>query len=274
MIDPKHKHSHFFIAIFTIFWIGFAVFYAIEQHGKKSSDMPSIMKRGVLRVCGEEDLFSFYEDGKIYQGFHYELAKAFADRHGLKLEYTGRSDFRDRLKMLESGRCDILAGPLPVVADYREVFAYTEPLYESNLVLVQRNKENNDGKRPIRDQILLADKRIAVTEHSPDIIRIHNLAQEISDSIHIRQYLGFDNESLIEGVSSGILDYMACDKYVARAYAKKYPRIDVKTTLGLTQYQAWAVGLGRKGTLDSLNAFIAEYKKSPAYARLLKKYME
>jgi hypothetical protein len=43
------------LAVFTAFWVVFALFYGLTQYSKKSNDLPKIVKRGVIRVCGEED---------------------------------------------------------------------------------------------------------------------------------------------------------------------------------------------------------------------------
>jgi membrane-bound lytic murein transglycosylase F len=269
MIKEHFKHSTFLLVLFTAFWVVFALFFGLKQCSKKSSDLPKIVKRGVIRVCGEEDLFSFYKDKKGFHGFHYELAKAFSDKYNLDLEYTSEIDFNKRVEMLVSGKCDIITGPLPVIAELRSAIAYTKPILKSYVVLVQRKEE---GKKPIRDQILLAGKSIAVTENSPNIPRIHNLANEISDSIHIREFIGHKNKDLIEAVSKGLLDFAACDRNVAQAYLTKYPNIDIKTNLGLLQFQAWAVRPEKNALFDSLNNFISEYKRSPAFTRLLEKY--
>jgi membrane-bound lytic murein transglycosylase F len=269
MIKKHFKYSAFLIILFTAFWIVFAFLFELNQYSKKSNDLPKIVKRGVIRVCGEEDLFSFYKDKKGFHGFHYELAKAFSDKYNLDLEYTSEIDFNKRIKLLTSGKCDIITGPLPVVAELQSSIAYTKPIIESYVVLVQRKEE---GEKPIRDQILLAGKSIAVTENSPNISRIHNLANEISDSIHIHEFIGHKNKDLIEAVSKGLITFAACDRYVAHAYLAKYPNIDIKTNLGLLQFQAWAVKPEKNALFDSLNNFISEYKRSPAFARLLEKY--
>lgn len=272
MIKHKHRHAYFLLALFIAFWVVFALIFGVKQCSKKSSDLPKIVKRGVVKVCGEEDLFSFYKDEKGFHGFHYELAKAFSDKYNLDLEYTCEANFNTRLKMLNSGKCDIMTGPLPVVSELRGKLAYTEPIYESSLVLIQRKKDYNNGEKPVRDQILLGGKTILIAAYSPNIPRIHNLANEISDSIFIREYIGQESKALIEAVAKGQADFAACDKYVAQSYLKAYPSIDIRTNLGFTQLQAWAVRPEKNSLLDSLNLFISEYKKSPAYTRLLKKY--
>ncbi|MDD4922293.1 MAG: transporter substrate-binding domain-containing protein [Bacteroidales bacterium] len=258
--------------MFISFWIVFAILFGLNQHSRKSSDLPRIIKRGVIKVCGEEDLFSFYMDKQGFQGFHYELAKAFADKYDLKLEYIGETDFRKRLKYLQSGQCDILSGPLPVVAELRGSIVYTEPILKSYHVLIQRKEKNNGGKRPIRDQLLLGGKSIAFTAYSPNIYRIRNLAIEISDPISISQFQGYSTEDLIKAVSNHLIDFAVCDQYVANSYLNQYTGIDIKTNVGFTQLQAWAVRPENNSLLDSLNLFITDYKKSPEFTRLLKKY--
>jgi len=274
MTKNRFRFSYLLVAVFTLFWVSFAVFHGMKQHSKKASDLPKIVKRGVLRVCGEEDLFSFYKDENGNNGFHYELAKAFADKYDLELHYFSENDFDKRLKILTTGKCDFISGPLPIIAELRGTLTYTEPIMESYLVLVQRKREFNKGKKPIRDQILLGRKYIAVTHNSPNIHRLHHLANEISDSIYIREFKRCTNKVLIDGLSKGLVDYVACDRYVAQSYLKTNPEIDIKTNLGLTQYQAWAVRPSKNTLLDSLNQFISVYKKSPAFARLLQKYSE
>jgi len=272
MIKTKHKHSYLLLVIFTTFWVLFAFLFGLKQCSKKSNDLPKIVKRGIIRVCGEEDLFSYYADKKGFHGFQYELAKAFSDKYNLDLEYTTETNLKKRINLLTSGKCDILTGPLPILSEFRGTISYTEPILKSYVVLVQRKKDFNDGKNPIRDQILLGGKKIAVTENSPYISRMHHLANEISDSIHIREFIGKKNKDLLIDVSRGLVDFAACDHFVAQSYLQKYPKIDIQTNLGLTHFQAWAVKPGKTTLLDSLNRFITEYKKSPAFARLLQKY--
>jgi membrane-bound lytic murein transglycosylase MltF len=188
------------------------------------------------------------------------------------LIYTSEIDFAKRLKLLTSGKCDIITGPLPVLSNLRSSISYTVPIFESYLVLVQRDTESNKGKKPIRDQILLGGKELIIVKNSPNIGRIHHLAAEISDSIYIRELIGRKSRDLMEAVSKGLADYAVSDRYVALSYLKVYPNLDIQTNLGLTQLQAWAVRPQKHTLLDSLNTFLTDYKKSPAFTRLLDKY--
>ena len=266
----KHLHPSFLLLYaFLAFWVAFALWLSIQEANKVAGDFPKIKKDGVLRVCGEEDLFSFYQQSF---GFYYEMSKAFAERHHLKLIYVGEASLSKRLKMLEDNQCDLLTGPLPVVSDLRKQVDFTKSILESKLVLIQRKSDKSRPNRLVRNQVDFSGKRIYICENRVHMQRLHHLAAEISDTIYIRTLMGYNSERMIAQVAAGFIDYAVCDKQVAKAYRRKYPTIDVETPVGFNQMQAWAVKPGRKALLDSLNVFITDYKKSPEFTRLIQKY--
>jgi membrane-bound lytic murein transglycosylase MltF len=260
------------IYAFLAFWAAFAIWLGVQEANRVAGDFPKIKKEGVIRVCGEEDLFSFYHQKDSTFGFYYEMTKAFADRHHLKLVYMGESSLSKRLKMLEDNECDLLTGPLAVVSDLRAQVDFTKSILESKLVLIQRKSNKEHSKDVVRNQVDFRGKRFYICENQIYSQRLHHLASEISDTIYISTMLGFDSERMIAQVAAGLIDYGVCDKQVAKAYRSKYPNIDVETPVGFNQMQAWAVKPGRKALLDSLNVFITEYKKSPEFSRLIQKY--
>ena len=270
MIDVSKKTVIYLFGIFLAFWIGFAIHRAFFYIDKYHGDYSRIVERKVIRVCGENDLFSYYSDNEGEHGFHYEMAKAFADIHKLKLEYKTESNFQKRLKMLETGKCDFITGPLPVITELHDNLIYTENIYRSRLMLIQRKKQNNIGL--IRNQTRLSGKPVYVPEGSPYISRLKSLSSEISDSITIRNIPVFGNEQLISLVSMRFCDFAICDEMVADSYLAKYYNIDVETPLSFNQFHAWAVKHGSNRLLDSLDMFISRYKKSPEFTRLFQKY--
>ncbi|HBL72636.1 MAG: transporter substrate-binding domain-containing protein [Bacteroidales bacterium] len=261
------KTSLILASFFVLGWLLFALLQQYTNRHEPHSDYPAIKNRGELRVCGEYDPFSFYTDDQGQHGFHYELAKAFAEAHGLTLVYMYEGTFRTRMQWLNTGRCDLLTGPLPILNSLRPTLAYTMPLYGSRLVLVQRRSD-----KPLRNQVNLADKTVSIASHSPYLVRISHLATEISDSIHVKEVRVFTHEELLKQVNDGKTDFAVMDEYMAKAWSKDYPELDIQTPLSLTQFQAWAVRPNSPQLLDSLNVFLEGYKKSRAYARLLKRY--
>jgi membrane-bound lytic murein transglycosylase MltF len=270
----KHLHpSMLILYAFLAFWTIFAIWMGIKEANRVAGDYPRIKKEGIIRVCGEEDLFSFYHQKDSTFGFYYEMTKAFADRHHLQLVYRAESSLSKRLEMLEDNECDLLTGPMPVVSDLRAQVAFTKSIIESKLVLIQRKSDKDNPNNVVRNQVDFSGKRLFICENQVYLQRLHHLAAEISDTIYISTLVGFDSERMIAQVAAGLIDYAVCDKQVAKAYRGKYPNIDVETPVGFNQMQAWAVKPGRKALLDSLNVFITDYKKSPEFSRLIQKYI-
>jgi len=268
MTNVSRKPILVILIIYILFWGSFVTFRLHENRYDPKADFPQIQRRGTLRVCGEYDLFSFYTDRHGQHGFHYELAKAFAEKHHLKLIYLYEPNFENRLRDITSGKYDILAGPLPVISELKSTIAYTVPIYLSRVMLVQQVSSD-----PLRNVVNLAKQHIAVPMSSPAIFRLQHIASEISDSIHFQQVPVFNNEELIRLVASGQKEYALLDEHVAMAYHKEFGHIDFNTPVSFSQFQAWAVKKGRTQLLDSLNVFLTAYKKSPAFARLMKKYL-
>jgi membrane-bound lytic murein transglycosylase F len=131
----------------------------------------------------------------------------------------------------------------------------------------------SESVNPIRNQLHLSGDPVFMPLGSPYKTRLHNLADEISDSINIREIPIVDSEQLFRLVSIGFCDFAVCDEQVAHAYSERFRHIDTKTPLSFSQFNAWAVNKGNYTLLDSLNGFISTYKKSPAFARLSKKYL-
>ncbi|MCX6307931.1 MAG: transporter substrate-binding domain-containing protein [Bacteroidia bacterium] len=270
----KYLHpSLLLLYAFLAFWMVFAIWLAVQEANKVAGDFPKIKEEGVLRVCGEKDLFSFYHQKDSTFGFYYEMSKAFAERHHLQLIYIGVSNLSRRLKMLEENQCDVLSGPLPVVSDLRKQVDFTKSILESKLVLIQLKSNKNNSNNVVRNLVDFSGKQIYICENEAYRQRLNHLAAEISDTIYVRILMGYDSERMIAQVAAGLIDYAVCDKQVAKAYREKYPSIDVETPVGFNQMQAWGVKPGRKALLDSLNVFLTEYKKSPEFSRLIKKYI-
>ena len=270
----KYLHpSLLLLYAFLAFWIGFAIWFGIQQANKVEGDFPKIKKEGLIRVCGEADLFSFYQHQDSTFGFYFEMAKAFADRHHIKLTYIGESSLSNRLKMLENNQCDLLTGPLAVVLDLRKDVDFTKSILESKLVLIQRRSGKNSPINLVRNQVDFRGKQIYICDNQSYMQRLQHLAAEIGDTIYIRTLLGYNSERMIAQVAAGLIDYAVCDKQVAKSFRAKYSNIDVETPVGFNQMQAWAVKPGRKALLDSLNVFITDYKKSPEFSRLIQKYI-
>jgi membrane-bound lytic murein transglycosylase MltF len=101
-------------------------------------DLDSIRKRGKLILLTENSASTYYLYKNQKKGFDYELVKAFAKHIGVALEVKTLDDVDEMFKMLNEGEGDIIASNLAVTPKRNTVVQFTEGLYTTRQILVQR----------------------------------------------------------------------------------------------------------------------------------------
>ena len=255
-----------------------AVLFSIRRCGKEEKpgghprDYAAIAKEGILRVATEYNSISFYVDGDTVSGFHYELIEAFARDKGLEVRITPIMSFDERLKGLSEGRYDIIAFGILATSELKDSLLLTSPIVLSKQVLVQRKENGENDSLYIHNQLDLAQRTLHVVKGSPSILRIHNLGNEIGDTIYIKEIEKYGPEQLISLVAHGDIDYAVCDESIARAVADSLPQIDINTAISFTQFYSWAVSKQSPTLLDSLDTWLDKFQKEEEYQKIYKKY--
>lgn len=137
---------------------------------------------------------------------------------------------------------------------------------------MQRKQEEGKDSLYIHNQLELGGKTLHVVKGSPALLRIHNLINEIADTIYIQEIDQYGPEQLMAMVSGGDIDYAVCDENIAKANIELYPNLDIDTDISFTQFYAWGVAKHAPLLLDSLNVWLDQYMKSEDYRKLYKKY--
>jgi membrane-bound lytic murein transglycosylase MltF len=139
--------------------------------------------------------------------------------------------------------------------------------------LVQRTEEANQGIKPIRNQLDLAQRRLYIPKDSPAKLRIENLSHEIGDTIYVSEDELYSTEQLIIMVAKGDIDFAVCDLQLAKKSATQFPGvIDIDTDISFTQLQSWAVRKNSPVLLDSINSWFNQIKQSGRYENIYKRY--
>lgn len=235
-------------------------------------DYPEIASSGVLRAVTEYNSISFHADGDTVSGFHYELLNAFAHSKGLQPEITPEMSFSKRLKGVQTGKYDILANSTVVTSESKDSLLFTQPIVLNKQVLVQRKPDGENDSLYIHSQLELGRKTLHVVKGSPAIFRIHNLSNEIGDTIYINEVEKYGQEQLLAMVAHGDLDYAVCDESIARASLNDFPQLDIETAVSFSQFYSWGVSKHSPVLLDSLNAWLSSYIKTPDFKQLREKY--
>jgi len=235
-------------------------------------DYEEIVQSGILRAVTEYNAISYHVADDTLQGFDYELLHAFASERKLQLEITPEMSFEERLKGITEGKYDILATGTVINTQSKDTLLFTRPLALSRQVLVQRKPETGRDSTYIRNQLDLAHKQLHVIKGSPALLRLHNLINEIADTIYIEEVKQYGPEQLVAMVAGKDIDYAVCDESIARSLLSRFPNLDINTAISFTQFYAWGVSKQAPILLDSLNNWLKRYSKTEAYRKLHRKY--
>jgi membrane-bound lytic murein transglycosylase F len=243
-----------------------------------SSKLEEVMARGVLRVVTDFSSTSYFIYRGQPMGFQYEMLQELANHLGVKLQVTVNNDLEQKFEMLEKDQVDLIAVNLTVTKERKERMDFTFPYIQTRQVLVQRKPESWKkmsqtalDEKLIRNQLDLAKKRICVARNSSYAKRLHNLSEEIGDSIDVEE-MDEDDETLIEMVSQGKIDYTVCDEQIAQVNDTYYDNLDIVTPVSFTQNLAWAVAKGATNLKETIDSWLVDFTASKKYALIYRKY--
>lgn len=244
-----------------------------QKPAAEPRDWSQIVAEGVLRAATEYNSVSFYVDGDTLSGFHYALIKAFAREYGLEVEITPEMSFEERMSGLDSGRFDVVAYGILATSELKDSLLLTTPIMLNRQVLVQR-KDTTDGSDSlfIKSLLDLGGKTVHIVKGSPIRLRIHNLSNEIGDTIFVEEVEKYGSEQLIAMLAHGDIDYVVCSETLARKAAEQLPQIDYGTAIGFTQFYSWGVSKHSPVLFDSLNTWLERYKPTREFKQLYDKY--
>lgn len=241
--------------------------------GSVDNDFEKIEQEGKLVAVTEFSPTDYFVYRGEPMGYQYELLQSLADYLDLKLELVVEDDLDKKYEDLNSGEYDLVAVNMAITSERKKYVNFTDPIIQTQQVLVQRKAGHSDNK-VVRNQINLGGKVVYVQKGTAYVDRLKNLSEEIGEKIHIIELPKYTDEQLIEMVANGDIDYTVTDKHIAQANAHYFSNIDVKTPISFPQNLAWAVRKSSKTLLDTINYWMEGIKRSMEYRAIYEKYFE
>lgn len=243
-------------------------------------DLQQIRERGKLIAVTESNTTSYFIYKGQPMGFQYEMLKRLANQLNVELEIHVSSDIRTGIKMLNEGKCDILAQNLPVNKKRSKNISFTEHHSLARQVLVQRKPKGwqtqsytNVQKSLVKSPYGLVGKEVHVRKASFAVTRLQHLSEEIGGEIIIKESSAEEGtEALIRKVAKGEIEYTVADENEAAVLAKFYSNLDVSTPIGFQQKIAWAVRKNSPELLSSTDGWLKKIKKTNEYFAIFDKY--
>lgn len=246
---------------------------ACGRNGKATDYASSQPLPDTLRVATLYSPLSYFIYRGEPMGIDYTLVDSMAADNGMVLDLTVARTLSEAVGMLDSGKVDLIAYPVPITEHYKK---YAMPCGPENLttqVLVQPKVQ---GLAPITDITELVGKDVYVEKDSKYLRRMQNLNDELGGGINIVE-VDADSiitEDLLEMVSEGKIPLTVVDSDIARLNMTYYPDLDISLPVSFEQRSAWAVAPGNDKLAESVDRWFGEAQARVIDEELLKRFFE
>ncbi len=281
--------NRYFAYIFLIF-LALQISCNFKNSNKKASsknklvdrDLDEIKEEGVLKVLTTYSSTSYFLYKGQPMGYEYELLQRFAKHLDVELSLVISNDIDTMQQELNSGQVDLIAHGITVTRERKKNTQFSEYLYLTHQVLVQRKPDNwrtmkwsELQKSLIHDAIELIGDTVSVRANSSYIKRLANLSEELGGEIYIDTLAGnISTDKIIEMVASGEIKYTVADDNIASINASYFPNLDIKVPISFSQRIAWALRKNSPQLEEALNEWIQMMKKEATYYVIYNKYFK
>ena len=279
-----------FTAIVSLFFVIFLT--ACNDAGERKSDeskeilisrdLDEIKEDGKLKVLVSYSSTSYFLYKGQPMGFEYELLTRLADHLDLELDLIITKKLDSVFYDLNKGKADLVAHGLTITSERKEKVKFTDYLYLTSQVLVQRKPENwrsmtwaQNQRQLIHDAIELIGDTVSVRSRSSYMQRLENLSDEIGGKIIIDTLPGnLSTEKIIRKVVDGEIEYTVADENLAKVNALYYPILNIEVPVSFSQRIAWAVRKNSPDLLEAINKWIEEEKDEVDYYVIYNRYFK
>ena len=245
-------------------------------------DLEQIKASGTLRALTVYSGTSYFLYKGRPMGYEFELLERFAEYLDVDLEMIVVKNINELFEKLNNGEGDIIAHGLTITTDRKEEVSFSNHLYLTKQVLVQKKPDNWRGmswtklkKALVHDPIDLLGDTISIRSMTSYKERIYNLSDELGGTIHINLLSGeLATDEIIEKVVNGDIKYTIADNNIASIMATYYPILDVKVPVSFSQRIAWATRHDSQNLLNATNSWLEQLKRQIDFNVIYNKYFK
>lgn len=237
-----------------------------NEQKKELTSVEKIKQAGKI-VVGTESTFPPYEsidpnDGKTVIGFDMDIAKAVADKLGVKLEIKDMK-FDGLIAALSTGMIDFVAAGMTVTEERKQNADFSQIYYKGGQVLVIRETNNE-----IKSAADMNGKKIGA--------QLGTTSEKAANLINGINFKSMDKvDQLMMEVKNGMLDGVVVDDTVGVQYVKSLGGLKIVKIPELNKGDAGmgiAVQKGNEELLKVINDTIDELKSTGEFDKLTEKW--
>lgn len=233
---------------------------AVSEIVPGQSDLEYVLSKGTL-VVGITDFAPMdYRNGEEWVGFDAELAAAFADNLGVKLELK-EIDWDKKTDLLAKGSIDCIWNAMTMTADLQETISCSDPYLSNAQVVVLRSNE------------LQQHDTIESCQHLLFAVEAGSMGESLLTEKKYRFTTYSTQAQALESVSSKKADATVIDIIMAEYYAgdgREFEDLDFAITLNDEKI---CVGFRKDSDLtEKANGFLRDAYENGTISSLASKY--
>ncbi|MCA0153054.1 MltF family protein [Winogradskyella vincentii] len=245
-------------------------------------DLADIKEDGVLRALVVYSSTSYFLYRGQAMGFEYELLKQLADHLNLKLEIVVSKNLDNEFEVLNRGDVDLIAHAMTITNQRKWEVDFTEYLYLTRQVLVQRKPSNyrqlsykSLQKKVVNDPIELIDDTVSVRKNSAYYERLISLSNEMGGNIVIDTLdSSLSTGEIIKMVVEGDIKYTIADENLAKINASYSPILKIDIPISLSQRIAWVTRKKSKNFKAEVDNWILSQRNKRDFNIVYNKYFK
>lgn len=245
-------------------------------------DLEDIKKDGVLRALVVYSSTSYFLYKGQPMGFEYELLQMLAKEMDLKLEVVVSKDLDTEFEVLNRGDIDLIAHGMTITNQRKWEVDFTEHLYLTRQVLVQKKPDNylkmswkSLERSLIHDPIELIDDTVSIRRNSAYYERLMSLSNEMGGNIVIDTLDStLSTGEIMDMVAAGKIKYTVADENLAKINASNHRILDISVPISFSQRIAWVTRKKSKNFRKVVNDWILSKRKTTEYNVVYNKYFK
>lgn len=220
-----------------------------------SRDMEAIRREGTIRMITRFNSSSYFIYRGDERGFEYELARAFAEQQGLRLEVVVAQGDENPLDLLNSGRGDFIAANYSITPERRKHAIFTRPYNVVDQMLVLRS--GSEIPESLDD---LKNMTISVRKGSSYFKALRRLQREEGYSFNINALPEiWDTEAILYALADGDFEATVVDANLFASASSYINGLKTGPVISSGDEIAWAVRRNAPEIAEVMNGFIGTH---------------
>lgn len=239
--------------------------------------LDQIIQRKKLIAVSHNNTTGYFIYKGLPMGLHYDMLKILSKRLGVELEIIVEDDLDKAVDILNSGKADIIAMDLTLTKKRSTKVNFTLPIGYNKQVIVQRKKVYGKKAKKnlfIKRALDLDGKKIYVQRGAVFRDELKHIEEITGSTFEIIEDETHTQEELVLMVSSGKIDYTACDERIAMANQSFVGNLDYSIAISVEQKLCWAVSKEADSLKAYINDWLVDYTRGTNYAILNNKYFK